>query len=194
MPVIDYNDTWMLYNTFLALIAVVLGYITLQIPNKFLKIITGLLWLIFLPNTIYIFTDLEHLIRQWEYIHPAFRSLLVIQYVIYEIAGVITFILAFIPFERLVKSMTFFKKNKTRAYIIFNFIIAFGLVLGRVERINSWEIFTNPQSVMMSAIDVISSIDLLGLTILFGLVCNFIYFLLRSPILSYKKKIFNFLD
>jgi uncharacterized membrane protein len=193
MPILTSNNEWMLYNIFLALIAVVLGYLTLQINNKFLKIILGVAWFLFLPNTIYIFTDLEHLIRQWYFIRHSLRTLLVLQYSIYEIIGVITFVLAFIPFEKLVNSTKLFKKNKTRAYIIFNFVIAFGLVLGRVERINSWEVITNPQNVVNSAIDVFKSLDLLGLTILFGLVCNFIYFLLRNPIVSYKKKISHFL-
>lgn len=193
MPIINYNDTWMLYNSCLALIPVVLGYLTIQVYNKFLKIVIGLFWLIFLPNTIYIFTDLMHLINQWEYIRHSVRSLLVLQYAGYEIVGIITFILAFMPFEQIVKSNKLFKRNKTRAYIIFNFIIAFGMVLGRVERINSWEIFTNPQNVIASAINVVTSLELLGLTLLFGLVCNFIYFLLRTPIVSYKKKFFHFL-
>jgi len=194
MPVITFNDTWMIYNTFLALIAVVLGYLTIQIQNRFLKAVVGLLWFIFLPNTIYIFTDLVHLIEQWKYIQHSFRSVLILQYTIYEIVGVITFIMAFIPFEHIVKASKSLKKNKTQAYIIFNFIIAFGLVLGRVERINSWEIFTNPQNVFLSAIDVITSIQLLGLTLLFGLVCNFIYFLIRNPFQAYKKKVLHLLD
>ncbi len=191
MDILSYNIPWMAYNSFLAMIAVGLGYLTLYVQNKFIKAILGLLWLLFLPNTIYIFTDLEHVITQWKYIDPSLRSLLVLQYAILQIIGVLTFLLAFFPFEKLVKSIHFSKKKKTQAFIFFNFVIAFGMVLGRVERINSWQVFTNPPAVIASTFHVIFSVHLLGLTVLFGLLCNFIYFLFRGKALAFIKE---FLD
>ena len=187
MPVIDYNVSWMVYNCLLALIAVVLGYFTIHVENKYAKVFIGLVWFLFLPNTIYIFTDLEHLIRQWQFISTSLRPILVLQYTIFEIVGIITFLLAFYPFEKFVQLAKFFRKRKTQAFIFFNFLIAFGMVLGRVERINSWQVFTNPPAVITSALHVMLSLHLLGLTVLFGLLCNFIYFLFRSKALSFAK-------
>src|SRR5476649_2834670 len=99
MYILIYNIGWMVYNCFLALIAVGLGYLALQVNSKFLKIVIGIMWFLFLPNTIYIFTDLEHLIEQWYYIAPSLRSLLVLEYIIFEAIGVATFLLGFFPFE-----------------------------------------------------------------------------------------------
>jgi uncharacterized membrane protein len=180
MYILSYNFGWMAYNCFLALIAVGLGYLVLQVNAKFLKFIIGVFWLLFLPNTIYIFTDLEHLVRQWQVIEPSFRSLLVLEYVIFEIIGIITFLLAFFPFEKLVKSLKFSKKQTIWAFVVFNFVVAFGMVLGRVERVNSWQVFTNPPAVISSTLHVFHSFSLIALTVLFGLLCNFIYFLFRK--------------
>jgi uncharacterized membrane protein len=191
MYILSYNIGWMAYNCFLALIAVGLGYLVLQVNAKFLKFVIGVFWFLFLPNTIYIFTDLEHLIRQWQFIGPSFRSLLVVEYIIFEIVGVATFLLAFFPFEKLVKSLKLSKKQKIRAFVIFNFVIAFGMVLGRVERINSWQVFTNLPAVIVSTFHVIFSINLIGLTVLFGLLCNFIYFLFRRKALVVIKEFFD---
>lgn len=189
MGVLYYNFSWMIYNSFLALLAVGLGYIFFQAKGKFFKTAFGILWLLFLPNTIYIFTDLMHLIEQWTRVSPSAHGLLLLQYLLFEIIGIATFLFAFFPFEKLLRDIRFFKKNKVSSLIAFNFLIAFGMVLGRVERINSWQIFTSPLQVYQSVIHVLTSFDLLGLTMLFGLLCNFIYFLFRKKALSYAKKI-----
>ena len=191
MPIISYNDGWMIYNCFLALIAVGLGFLALEVKGKYLKFFIGLLWFIFLPNTIYIFTDLEHFIQQWQYIHASFRPLLVLQYTIFEAIGIITFLFSVFPFEKIISVVGFFKKKKIQWLIVFNFLVAFGMVLGRVERINSWEVFTNPIAVVTSAFNVFLSFNLIGLTLLFGLACNFIYFIFRERTLRFVKK---FLD
>lgn len=188
MPIINYNVSWMIYNSCLALLAVGLGYLTVQVNGKFLKFFIGLLWLIFLPNTIYIFTDLEHLVRQWHEIQHSQLPFLILQYAVFEVVGVITFLFAFLPFEKIIRLVSFLKKNKTKSIIVFNFVIAFGMVLGRIERINSWEVFTNPLAVITSAVHVLLSFNLLGLTLLFGFVCNFIYFLFRDGVASFIKK------
>jgi uncharacterized membrane protein len=67
-------------------------------------------------------------------------------------------------------------------------------VLGRVERINSWQVFTDPMRVIDSAITVLTSLDLLIVLILFGLFCNFLYFLFRRRFLSYMNNFSNILD
>ncbi|HSX09677.1 MAG TPA: DUF1361 domain-containing protein [Candidatus Saccharimonadales bacterium] len=191
MPILNYNVGWMSFNCFLALLPVLFGYVAYRTKNTYLKVIFGVLWFLFLPNTIYIFTDLVHLIPQWHYIGESYRSLLVLQYFVFESIGIITFLLAFYPFERIIRVIKLFKNNKILSLVIFNFIIAFGMVLGRVERINSWQVFTNPPAVTHSALHVILTPSLLGLTILFGFLCNFIYFLFRSWTVEFVKRVLD---
>jgi len=193
MPVIDYNVSWMLYNLYLALLALVFGYLAL-LGWKWFKYIFGLLWLLYLPNTIYIFTDLEHLVYELHQVFFPFSFFLFLQYFIFEIVGITVFILALVPFEKLVHSMPKYKHRFTLLMILFNFLIAFGMVLGRVERVNSWELFTAPIKVLNASVNIMTSWELIGLTILFGLLCNFIYFLFRDSIIKLFRKFFYLLD
>lgn len=194
MPILYYNDSWMLYNCFLALLPVGFGFLFILFKNPLLKILSGILWVLFLPNTIYIFTDLVHFLNQWSITHPLLSILLLLQYIILVIVGIVTFFIALFPFEKMVLTKKKFKQEKAVFLIVFNFFIAFGMVLGRVERINSWDVFIHPLKVLNSAFTVFTSLDLLTVMILFGLFCNFLYFLFRKKFLSYITVYFNILD
>ncbi len=183
----------MTYNFFLACIAVGFGFLLLIFKNKLLKIIFGSIWLLFLPNTIYIFTDLEHLIYQWHLVPMPLLLFLLFQYAVFEIAGILTFFLGFLPFERFIQGKLF-DKHAGAFIIALNFLIAFGMVLGRVERINSWEVIIHPLQVVSSAFTVLTTFDLLGLTLLFGLFCNFLYFLFRDQVRVVIRKYLQLLD
>src|SRR5437762_2251292 len=58
--------------------------------------------------------------------------------------------------------------------------IYFAIVLGKIERVNSWDVFLNPQLVVTSVESLFRSYELLVLAILFGLFANFFYFLFRE--------------
>ncbi|HVF69228.1 MAG TPA: DUF1361 domain-containing protein, partial [Xanthomonadales bacterium] len=60
-------------NIFLAVLPVILGWSFFIIKNKVWKIIFGAIWLAFLPNSIYVFTDLINLINQWSRVGPPVR-------------------------------------------------------------------------------------------------------------------------
>ena len=194
MPIIDYNVSWMLFNLYLALLALLFGYLALVIRWKIAKIIFGILWLLYLPNTIYIFTDLEHFLSQWYRLGLPLSLYLIFQYALFEIAGITIFIFALVPFEKWIHKNKHYKSSFKVLMVLFNFLIAFGMVLGRVERINSWEFFTATAKVFSAAVSIVTSLDLIGLTILFGFLCNFVYFLLRDPIHAFAKQIFHELD
>jgi len=184
MPILIYNLHWMTFNIFLAVLAVLFGLLFLKTNNKAVRVITGVLWLVFLPNTIYLFTDLMHIIYQLPKVEGFEKGLLIVEHGVLQVIGFVTFILAFRPFERMLLWAKLHKQQQTIAIIVFNFIIAYGIVLGRVERINSWEVFTQIGSVLNSMANVLTKPELLALTILFGLFCNFFYFLFRDPIFN----------
>lgn len=194
MPIILYDASWMIYNLFLAYLAVVFGLFFITIKGKFPKTVFGIAWLLFLPNTIYIFTDLVHLMEQWNLLKPPFFYVLLGEYSTLLFAGLFSYLVAFQPFEKILKEVKVPKKRKVPIIIVFNFLIAFGMVLGRVERINSWEVITHPLKVLDSAVHVLISFDLLGLTLLFGLVCNFFYFLFRDSFLHSVRQYLELLD
>ncbi len=168
-------------NCNVALLAVVSAYLFLRVRLKVVKIILGLLWLLLLPNTAYLFTDLGHIVYQWNNTVSLYgHMLLFAQYLLLESFGAATFLFSFYPFEKVIDRINAFKKRKVAWLILFNFVVAFGVVLGRFEHINSYVVFTNPLNALRLAINIFVSFDLLGLTIFFGLLCNFIYFLFRG--------------
>jgi uncharacterized membrane protein len=61
--------------------------------------------------------------------------------------------------------------------ITVNFCIGFGMVLGRVQRLNSWDIFLDAPKVIHASFHMVSSLELLLLGVLFGVVANSVYFL-----------------
>ncbi len=177
-----FNLNWMLFNVCLAVLPVLFGYFLLKSNSKILKVCFGLLWLLFLPNTIYLITDVIHFLNQWGRVDGIFKVGLVLQYVVLEIVGFVTFILALRPFEEMLVRFQVQKSNQILLLILFNFFIAFGMVLGRIERLHSWYVFTEFTSVIDAVVETMTSFEHLGLFMLFGLFCNFFYFLFRDPI------------
>lgn len=187
MNIIIFNFFWMTFNILLALIPIFFGWKLLQAQNLSLKFLYFVIWLLFLPNTIYLFTDLINLINQWGIFGAGERFVFLFQYGILEIIAFFTSILALYPFEKLLNDSVPKKKKRVVNIIIIliNFLCGFGVVLGRVERINSWDVVTQPLEVVKASINILVSPDLIFLVILFGLFGNFFYFLFRKPVINY---------
>lgn len=175
---------WMsisLANCSIALLSVGLTYLFLRflhVKSRVVKYLFGFLWFLFLPNIAYLFTDLGHIPAQWnQTVTSSDRILLLVQYLLLELFTIIAFLYSLLPFEKIIDQINAFKKRKVLWLILFNFLVAYGMVLGRFEHINSWILFIDPLKVLRSAIHIFVSFDLLGLTFLFGFLCNCLYFL-----------------
>lgn len=184
--IIGENFSWMAYNVLLALIPVLLARLFYKAKRPIMKVIFFVGWLFFVPNTIYLFTDILHLLDQINEVDFFGTVLLTIQYVILFIAGFLTYILSVYPIE---------KKLKLSPSVILgiNFLIGFGVVLGRIYRLNSWDIIIGIENVINTIIQTIDSPKMILLAVLFGLFANFMYFLFRKKVVKclsiIKKKI-----
>lgn len=166
-----------------ALLAVVFGFLYLKSKRAYLKVFWGLLWLLFIPNTAYIFVDVERLALHWDAVSMVMRFALAIQYICLEILGLVTFLLAMLPFESVIDAKHFSQRKQVVAIILFNFIIGFGMVLGRTGYTNSYVVFTQPIKVFYAVVHIITSPNLLALTLGFGVLCSCLYLLLRNTLL-----------
>ena len=100
-------------NCNVAFLEVGITYLFLRVRSRVVKFISGLLWLLFLPNTVYLFTDLGHIIYQWNNtVSLSDRMLLLVQYLLLELFGIITFLFSFLPFEKIIDRINVFKKEK----------------------------------------------------------------------------------
>jgi len=79
----------MVFNLILASIGVGLGYVFLGTKQPLFKFIIFLLWILFLPNTIYLLTDLQHLPDQFYRIDNEYKITLMFQYVLLLSFGII---------------------------------------------------------------------------------------------------------
>lgn len=178
------NVEWMTFNIFLALLGVILGVVFFYISNKLLKVIIFLLWILYLPNTIYLVTDIQHFFTQWLKLKPAFQLLLAMQYITLIVIGVLTFLLGLYLLDKSF-SQSKIKKNKTLITILVfltNYLIAFGVALGKIERINSFEAIIYPLKVISSSLNLLSYPENILTIFLFGTFINFLYFFFRKKI------------
>jgi uncharacterized membrane protein len=175
----------MAYNIFLALIPVFLGWLLYSAKNKIMKIILAIAWILFVPNTIYIFTDILHFFGQIISVDIFGAVILILQYAVLFISGFLTYILSLYPIEKmLIKRKKKERKNVELLIIGINFLIGFGIVLGRVHRLNSWDIIMEVGKVATVAMEMVTSLKMISLVILFGLLANFIYFLFKKEIIK----------
>ena len=178
---IEYNFSWMAFNLTLAFLPLVFAIFYFKSQNILLKFFFFCAWLAYLPNSAYVITDMLHFIEQWPIASFTEKPIIIWQYVLFEFFGLAAFLFALFPFEKAMMA-TKLKKHITAVMISINFLIGYGMVLGRVHRVNSWQVLTAPDEVLRAALGVFTSLELLGLTILFALFNNFLYFLFRGSV------------
>ncbi len=187
MNILTFNLEWMSWNIFLAVVGMVFGLLLRRPHHKTIKALWAFLWLIFIPNSIYIVTDIYHLTYQLERVHYALSPILVFQYMVLLICGIITFVVGMLSLERELHNLGINKQIKTVIIIIFNFLISFGVTLGRFQRTNSWETFTHPFRVVYDILGILFSLELMAFVLVFGIFCNVLYFGIRKKLLFVNK-------
>lgn len=185
---------WMAWNTLLALFSVMLGWFLIKEKKFTIRLLLIVVWLFFVPNTIYIITDIYHLVEQWAMVYGIEKLFIMGQYFFFISVGIVTFVISLYFFEYALTR--FFKRKISESVTIsiitlVNFIIAFGVIVGRVQRTNSWQILTHPMRVYNDVVQTFSSPLLLVAVFVFGVLGNIIYFSIRDiygkPLNSFRK-------
>lgn len=186
MEIFLYNLYWMIPNIALASVGFVLALFYLHTKTPFLRIPLFILWLLFMPNTVYLLTDIQYLPGQLLKSDLSGTVLLLIQYSVLVFLGGVTYFAAMMPLE------AFFKKNKSKkanynyVFVIANFAAAFAVVLGKIERTHSWYVFTQTVRVFEDIMRVFRTPLLIFAVIALGIFFNLLYFGLRKKITGLK--------
>jgi uncharacterized membrane protein len=184
MPLILENLSWMSFNIFLAVLPVLFVYFFRTVKNPFFKLLAGSLWIAFLPNTIYLLLDLIHLPSDLIEASSIERIVVMFMYVILVALGLLTYFFAFRPIELLFPHSIKQKRSlRLGLLILCNAIVGFALVLGRVERVNSWDLVVNPKFVFTSSVHVLTSSQLLLLFVFFSLMSTVSYLFMKEFLL-----------
>ncbi len=172
----------MAFNIFLACIPVILAQIVFTKRFTPIKLVGSFIWFIFLPNTIYLVTDIVNLVSDARAISGTYLIADAALFISLIPVGIITLVLSVSPFEKL-----FVKNKNSMLLFVLNLFIGFGLVLGRVQRVNSWEILTNIQNVISNSLVILKSAELLFVVVLFALLSQVIYIKFRKTVLNVIK-------
>ena len=177
----------MTFNLSLAVIAVILGWLTLLSKNSVIKIITGLLWILFLPNTIYMVTDIRHLPDQFLNAGSIMGILLVLQYTILMILAVMAFILALYPVDRIIQE----KLSVKIRYLLLLFIMyscSLGILLGLTYRLHSVDAFFRLPFVLSKLLELTSNLRNIQIIIFSGTLLFVLYVICSMRMFPIHKK------
>ena len=165
---------FLVWNLFLAFIPYFfISYLKTQISlqkSKIKVLILLFIWLLFLPNSFYLLTDLIHLSQSGG--HLFWFDLVV--YSSYALIGFSIGIISLIEFEKIME-------NYAPPIIIklmipgICFLCGIGIYLGRILRYNSWDILSNPIELIQDILTSLLSVNAMLFSFFFGVYIYLFY-------------------
>lgn len=150
-----------------------------MLDTRFKLIVALSIWLLFIPNSFYIITDLFHLTRFRT--APAWFDLLMIFSFAWN--GILCGIVSLRRIEKLIEKLI---KTEFSPLIVFAvmWLSAFGIYIGRFLRFNSWDILSNPFSLAVEILNMIihpfQNSYAWGMTICYAIFMTLIYLTLKK--------------
>lgn len=182
----QFSFVFMLWNLFLAFVPY---WLSIYLSNskksgRFKLVIVASLWLLFLPNSPYMLTDLFHLQKRPGL--PIWYDLLLI--LSFAITGMYLFYLSVIRMVIYAKDH-FPKIHHPLSLIILFLLVSYGVYIGRFLRLNSWDVL-NPVSLTKSCLSTFIYLprlkDMTCFTLLFSLLLSFIYSIISPDLKNFK--------
>ncbi len=154
---------------------------------KPLRLLISIIWLLFLPNTVYLLTDLIHISSDWGKVGYIGKIILLLQYGLLGITGIITFTLALYAFDQMSMQSHKFRKIKYNyvMLILLCLLVGFGTVLGRIERVHSWYVFTDLHKVIAASSHILQTPELILLAIIWGICGYYLYIVWKNVVVAF---------
>jgi uncharacterized membrane protein len=172
---------FLVWNIFLAWIPFMLSekFITLHKCEWWKQAGVFFVWIIFLPNALYMVTDLIHLditstVPKW------YDALLLFS------SAIVSLLMAFISLLRAESFLIqqFNKKIVNVLMFIVLFMASFGVYLGRFLRWNSWDVVSNPVNLFVSVAERLlfpfRHLHTWGITVLFTTLFYLLYLIVKK--------------
>jgi len=183
-----YNLRWMGWNLFLAIIPFTLSFALFNRRSPRRLSANPIWWvafasfILFLPNAPYIITDIIHFVddlREADISDNGIIFVIIPQYITFILLGFQCYVISMI---RLTQYLEWLKllKNTTWLEIFVNLICAIGVYLGRVNRLNSWEVLTNPYRVIINTLGNFTNPNFFFGTMIFFIVFTCLYYIFKS--------------
>ncbi|MCC6814980.1 MAG: DUF1361 domain-containing protein [Saprospiraceae bacterium] len=142
----DNSYNFLFFNLFLGLVPLLVAFVALFLrQNKSIYVLVAIsfIWLLFYPNAPYMITDLIH-------VQAGSHTVVYDALIIFSIS-ILSLFYGFFSLK-IVHDIWISKFSKKVAYsfLMFSIVLAsFGIYLGRILRLNSWDLFTNPWKVVV---------------------------------------------
>ena len=178
------NSTYLfflIWNLFLAIIPYFISsYIIVkhkQLKSNLPLVISFICWLLFLPNSFYIITDLVHIVHST-------GNLFYLDLIIICSFATIGFLLGLLSLDhfKIFLNSRNLVKYSTYIILIVCLLCGFGIYLGRILRYNSWNIISNPFQLFIDLVTVAFTIKSILFSILFGTFIYLSYLLKQTKI------------
>lgn len=173
----NFTFCFLLWNLFLAWIPWLMAKQLHRVKNNFHRALACLPVILFLPNAPYIVTDLFHL--QKELAAPLWLDVMIISS--FALGGLICFTRTIKLLQNQLHSFVRSHSIRETILVLFMFLNAYGIYLGRYLRYNSWDLFIAPLDLIKGMYSSVAShslrMDTLGVTLSYGL---FLYLLQKQ--------------
>lgn len=143
----SFGNRFLVWNLFLAWIPMWAAWAFTIVQRRWALLATGTVWLAFLPNAPYLVTDLVHLgggdDHLWRH---------VLQYGVSAWTGVLLGIVS-LRLVHLTVEQRFGRRAGWGLVATSTALCAVGVVIGRFQRWNSWDLVTRPGAVLRTSLD-----------------------------------------
>ncbi|MBL7726552.1 MAG: DUF1361 domain-containing protein [Dinghuibacter sp.] len=165
----SFNYVFLYWNLFLAWVPYVFSTWLARVPAryKWTQRFLFMGWLLFLPNAPYLVTDFIHLQARWPV--PLMFDLCML--FLFALTGLVLGLLSVQQAEQWRLNQRPGKSLSGMRLGVF-LLCGFGIYLGRVERFNSWEVFTDPAAlaaeILPRLLNPFAHAETWGITLLFA--------------------------
>lgn len=184
---------WIAWNLFLAFIPLVLSFWLFRRKNNYRSYIWWIVFAVyfaFLPNAPYLLTDIIHLIRG---IREGFSAwIITLVFIPLHLFAIIAGTEAYVV--SLINQSNYVKRQLSEKWVVWSELLthalcAVGIYMGRFQRFNSWDLVTDPDNVLLTTInDLTSKRPLLVMFITF-VVLTVLYWVMKQITLGLVMRI-----
>jgi uncharacterized membrane protein len=185
------NMPWMTWNLILALIPMYLAARLFRRPEAVRPAsvvwwMGVVLFVIFLPNALYVLTDLIHLYEDVPAASTRWRMAFVIvpQYILFCAIGFGAYVTSVIWLGRTFQARGWGPHRITALELSTHLACAIGVYLGRFVRFNSWDLIARPHVVADVVVDLTQSISPIGFIAVFFVSTSVLYWIGKHVLIA----------
>jgi uncharacterized membrane protein len=154
------HSVWMTWNVVLALVPLLLSRSLFHTERR-----RGAAWwtglvafVLFLPNAPYVLTDVIHLISDVRQVQSeAVITFVVLPvYAVFFVIGVEAYVLAMTELSDWLRRRNVDRAHRLSIRLGIHMLCAFGVQLGRVDRLNSWDTVIHPMRLVGASFDLLT--------------------------------------